>query len=137
MEDPGVEQNCICGAPGCWDKGDYSWLASNSGWHGEINGCQSSVFFIHGKKIREQRNIPEGFWPVSEMVELVRRWSEGLPNARFVMCFDTGGGDPGFWIDGVREPNAADWARLEECRTRQEGQDYREYERLKEKFSDG
>lgn len=127
-------ENCHCGAENCWDEGDYSWLSSNSGWGGEINGCDSLVFFIHGRKIREQRHLPEGDWPVSEMAELVKRWSEGLPNGRLVIMEDTGDGEPGFWIEGEREPNTEDWKRLDECRARQDEKDRREYERLQEKF---
>ena len=128
-------KNCSCGEDDCWDADDSSWLSSNSGWHGDINGCPSSVFFIHGKRIREQRHIPVGDWPVADMVELVRRWSEGLPGARLVMSHDTGGGEPGFWIEGVREPNAADMKRLEECRARQEEDDRITYARLKRKYA--
>ena len=127
-------KNCWCGAEDCWDKSDSSWLSSNSGWYGDINGCRSSVFFIHSKRIREQRHIPEGNWPVDQMLELVGRWSEGLPGARLVMSHDTGGGESGFWIEGEREPNAADMKRLGECRERQEGRDRDEYERLQHKY---
>ena len=129
-----MSENCSCGDAACWDKDDYSWLSSNSGWDGDINGCSSSVFFIHGRKIREQRHLPEGNWPVEQMFELVRRWSDGLPGARLVMTNDTGGGDAGFWIEGEREPNADDLSRLEECRERQSKEDRRNYERLQKKF---
>ena len=124
---------CTCGVADCWEADDYSWL--NAGWHGEINGCEASVFWIHGRKIREQRHIPEGSWPVADMVELVGRWSEGLPGARLQVCSDTGGGDAGFWIEGERDPNAEDTKRLEECRERQDKQDRRDYDRLKEKYA--
>jgi hypothetical protein len=111
-------KSCHCGAPDCWDKNDYSWLSSNSGWHGDINGCQSSVFFIHGKKIREQRHIPTGYFPVDEIPALFAKWSQGLPGARLTYSHDTGGGDWGLWIEGERDPNGEDWARLEAARER-------------------
>ena len=110
-------KKCFCGED-CWDANDHSWLSSNSGWHGDINGCQSSVFFIHGKKIREQRQIPYGSFSVAELPGLFSRWSDGLPNARVEFHEDTGGGDMGIWIEGVREPNDEDLGRLEEARAR-------------------
>ena len=128
-------ENCICGRSDCWDKGDYSWLASNSGWYGNINGCPSSVFFIHGKKIREQRHLPFGNWPISEMPALIALWAKGLPNGRLVICEDTGDGEQGFWIEGEREPNDTDNARLQECRERQDKRDQQEYKRLTDKYS--
>ena len=128
------ESNCFCGSQDCWDKDDYSWLASNSGWYGDINGCSSSVFFIHGKKIREQRHLPTGNWPISKIIELVAKWSEGLPNGRLVICEDTGDGDPGLWIEGERDPNDADLVRLQECRDRKKKEDLQELKRLTEKY---
>lgn len=125
----------MCGDPNCWDAGDYSWLASNSGWHGELHGCQTSIFFIHGRKIREQRHVPSGDWPLSQLPELLARWSTGLPNPRLAWYADTGDGDVGLWIEGEREPNEADNARLQEYRERQEREDRRVFERLKAKFA--
>ena len=128
----GEQRNCICGESDCWGMDDNAWL--DAGWGGVINGCSSSVFFIHGKRIREQRHIPEGNWPITEMLELVNHWAEGLPGSRLVMCADTGAGDPGFWIEGERDPNAEDLKRLEECRARRDRDDRRDYERLQRKF---
>jgi hypothetical protein len=129
-----AEKNCHCGAPECWSEDDTAWLASESGWHGDINGCQSSVFFIHGKKIREQRHVPEGSHRIAEMPALLERWSAGLPNASFVWLHDTGGGDAGLWIEGVRDPNEADIARLMQCRKRQLDNDRRELRWLQKRI---
>ncbi len=130
------EKTCICGAEDCWDRNDYSWLSSRSGWHGDVNGCPSSVFFIHGKKIREQRHIPYGEYPVASFPALLEHWAAGLPNARFFWCEDTGDGDSGLWIEGEREPNAADQDRLEQARTRERANAVRDYRSITEKFPD-
>ena len=111
-----TQKNCTCGMPDCWPANDFSWLSSNSGWHGNINGCHSSVFFIHGKKIREQRDVPEGTYDINALLNLLVRWSQGLPNPRLVHTHDTGDGDWGLWIEGEREPNDEDWKRLEQAR---------------------
>lgn len=125
--------NCFCGDPGCWDQADRSWVSCS--WHGIQHGCESSVFFIHGRKIREQRTIPPGELSVSEFATLLVEWSKGLPNPRVVVCFDSDGdGQKGFWIEGEREPNEEDAARLEQCRAMQEKNDRRELERLKRKY---
>ncbi len=128
-------ENCHCGAGECWDRGDYSWLSSNSGWWGDINGCQSSVFFIHGKKIREQRHLPEGEWPIATIGAQFAAWAEGLPGARLVHHSDTGAGEPGWWIEGEREPTDEDLKRLEEVRERMEKKERRELKHLQERYS--
>ena len=109
---------CICGKDDCWEPGDNAWLSSQSGWHGELHGTRASVFFIHGRMIREQRHIPYGSFAVSDLPRLIKQWSSGLPGARLEWMADTGGGDPGLWIEGMRQPEPADWARLEEARAR-------------------
>ena len=110
-------EKCWCGED-CWDSNDYSWLASNSGWFGDINGCESSVFFIHGKGIREQRRIPYGNYSLTELLALLPKWMDGLPNARLRWLFDTGDGECGLWIEGERKPNQDDVKRLEDVRIR-------------------
>ncbi len=111
-----AKEKCVCGAEDCWDINDYSWLSSRSGWCGDINGCHSSIFFIHGKKIREQRHIPCGSFPISVLHKLLDKWADGLPNAQLVWSEDTGDGESGLWIEGVREPNNDDKERLAELR---------------------
>ena len=128
------KKDCHCGEAECWDAGDYSWLSDRSGWHGDINGCDSSVFFIHGKRIREQRHIPEGQWPIAAIGAQFEVWAKGLPGARLVYMGDTGGGDPGWWIEGEREPNDDDLVRLQEARNKAEQEERRQLGRLLEKF---
>ena len=132
-----MQGKCTCGEADCWDADDYSWLSSNSGWRGTIHGCHTSIFFIHGKKIREQRHIPAGHWDIERATELLREWSRGLPNQILIWSHDTGDGDSDLWIDGIREPTAEDWQRLEECRAWQDQDDRRTYERLRRRFEAG
>lgn len=134
-EVPSTSGKCPCGALECWDVDDYSWVSSRSGWHGELHGCQTSVFFIHGKKIREQRHTPEGRWGLDEMLQLLIEWSRGLPDPVFIWDRDTGSGDAGFWIEGVREPNDEDIARLQECRDRRDAEDRRTLERIQRRLA--
>src|SRR3990167_11131360 len=117
---------CHCGADECWDKHDTAWLSSESGWHGEIDGCSVSVFFIHGKKIREQRHIPKQWGSVEDFIAKITRWSAGLTNPQFVYSLDTGDGDYGLWIEGIREPRPEDFVRLQEARARIRDQAQRE-----------
>ncbi len=125
---------CKCGEKDCWDEDDYSWLASKSGWHGTLHGCRTSVFFIHGKRIREQRHIPTGYYDVASLPALLAKWSEGLPNARLSWCQDTGDGDASLWIEGVRDPDSDDVRRLEECRERQRRDDTRSWYALVKRY---
>lgn len=126
---------CTCGASDCWDEGDYSWLASNSGWHGRLHGTEASVFFVHGKKIREQRRIPQAYgMPVEEFARNLLAWSAGLPEAKVMWMRDTGDGEADLWIEGVREPNADDWQRLREVKEREDANNRRELERLKRMY---
>ena len=99
-----------------WDKNDYDWLDDSANWHGDINGCYASVFYIHGKMIREQRHIPYGSFPIAKLPNLIMYWAEGLANARLEHHEDTGDGDSGWWIEGERPPNEKDAARLEQAR---------------------
>lgn len=132
-----AEGTCHCGAPECWDEGDYSWLGSRSGWHGKLHGTDASVFFIHGKKIREQRHIPETHgMPVEEFARKLREWSSGLPEPIVMWTRDSGGGDADLWIEGVREPNDADRHRLEEVKQREDAENRRQYERLRKSFGE-
>ncbi len=109
---------CDCGAGECWNEHDTAWLGSESGWYGDVDGCHTSIFFIHGKKIREQRSIPEQYGSVDEFIAKLRRWSIGLDNAHFIYTHDVGDGSPGTWIEGTREPHAEDTKRLVEARAR-------------------
>ncbi len=129
-----TSSKCMCGDSDCWPRDDYSWLSSRSGWSGDINGCPSSVFFIHGRKIREQRHIPEGSWSIAELAERLPMWANGLPDARLFWTSDTGGGDAGLWIEGVREPTAIDWKRLDEARARQDAEDRQTFTKLKARY---
>jgi hypothetical protein len=126
---------CSCGDPNCWTAGDYSWLYSQSGWFGVLHGCRTSIFFIHGRHIREQRTIPDGDYSLNDLPRLLEQWSTGLPNARLCWCRDTGDGDASLWIEGERQPEPADLERLEEARQRERTKDERELERLKEKLA--
>ncbi len=128
---------CHCGEKDCWDPGDYSWLASQSGWYGELHGTDAAVFFIHGKKIREQRSIKAGDYPVEDLPRLIAQWSTGLPNAYLSWSHDTGGGDCGLWIEGIREPNADDWVRLKEVQEREDKENRRKLEELKRRYESG
>jgi hypothetical protein len=131
-----MNETCFCGDLNCWPKNDHSWLSSNSGWHGDINGCQSNVFFIHGRKIREQRHIPYGSFAVADLPALFAKWSEGLPDARLLFMDDIGGGDPGIWIEGVREPTDADNSRLEEARARMRAKAVQDLDYIHRQFPD-
>ena len=128
------QQTCTCGEPDCWAADDYSWL--KAGWGGEISGCDAAVFFIHGKKIREQRHFPEGEWPIDTIGAQFAAWAQGLPGARLVYHSDTGDGEPGWWIEGEREPNDEDLKRLREVQDRTEGKERRELERLRGKYGE-
>jgi hypothetical protein len=102
-----------------WDSGDTSWLSSNSG----IYKDGVSVFFIAGGRIRHQADIPEGYHTVDEFFALVQERAVGLDDPRVVWTDDTGNGDPGLWVEGTREPNEEDLARLQAARDHQRLQD--------------
>ena len=61
-------------------------------------------------------------------------WANGLPDARLIWTSDTGGGDAGLWIEGVREPTAIDWKRLDEARGRQDAEDRQAFAKLKARY---
>lgn len=119
-------RNCLCGDPNCWDGDDHSWLSSRSGWNGNINGTQASIFFIHGRMIREQRHVPYGEWKIADIQSIFDRYSVGMPNPRLVWSQGSEDSDPSLWIEGEREPNADDLKRLQECRDREARDDERE-----------
>ena len=127
-----ITQNCHCGAPECWPENDYSWLSA--AWRGVINDCEASVFFIHGKMIREQRNLPTGTYNLASLSRLLAFWGAGLPEPHLCYSHDTGAGDWGLWIEGVRKPNDEDWARLEAVRQRDREEATRELARIHSRF---
>lgn len=132
-----MNNRCMCGLNNqdCWPSDDFAWLDSQSGWRGTFYGCQTSVFFIHGRKIREQRHVPAGRYDIAILPERFAEWARGLPNARLVWSRDTGDGDAGLWIEGERDADEDDLVRLREARERIERNDRREFERLKAKLS--
>jgi hypothetical protein len=99
-----------------------------------LHGCHAFVFFIHGRKIREQRQVPQGRWTIAQLHERLEQWSAELPNARLVWTQDTGDGDSGLWIEGEREPNEADWQRLREARAHQRRRDEEELARIQRRL---
>lgn len=127
-------KKCHCGEPDCWDDGDYTWLDSQSGWRGTVAGCGASVYFVHGKKIAEERHLPEFSGPLDAFIEKLREWSSGLSNPWINWSHDTGGGDAGFWLRDVRDPQEQDWTRLAEVRQRKEAGERIELERLSKKY---
>lgn len=104
-----------------WDKNDYSWLSSHSGLHEN----DTSIFFIHGGRIRHQAHLPHGYHPLEEFIAMLRERAVGLDEPMVFWLEDTGGGDCGLWVDGTRPPNDSDLARLQAARKRQRQDDER------------
>ncbi len=72
---------------------------------------------------------------LAQFARKLSEWSAGLPEPTVVWSHDTGDGDSGLWIEGVREPNAADLKRLEDCRRQQLQNDRRELGYLQERIA--
>lgn len=102
-----------------WEPGDYAWLSSASGLY--LDG--TSIFFIHGGRIRHQAHIPYGSYTVDEFAALLRDRAAGLDAPTVQWCEDTGGGNCGLWVEGTRPPNESDLARLHAARERQARED--------------
>ena len=102
-----------------WDRGDHAWLSSESG----IYKDGTSIFFIHGGRIRHQAHIPYGLYAVEEFCSMIRERAAGLDDPKVCWSEDTGGGDQGFWVEGTRLPNDEDLARLQVARNDQALQD--------------
>lgn len=103
-----------------WADQDYSWLSSQT--HLPDDG-----FFIHGGYIRHQRHIPYRDYTVDNFLALIKEFAEGLENVQVVVSEDTGSGDHGFWVEGVRPPNQTDVEALIEVRRRRDHEDERNY----------
>lgn len=115
-----------------WDRDDNAWLSSNSG----IYDGETSIFFIHGGRIRHQAHLPQGWHPVDEFCQMVHDRAEGLDDPRVVHLSDTGGGDAGLWVEGTRPPNDDDLARLHLARERQRRRDEIDARLLRERRPD-
>jgi len=113
-----------------WDERDFSWLSDKSG----IRKNNVSIFFIHGGRIRHQGDIPYGNYPIEAFIDLLRKLSEGLDNPLVMWVSDTGGGDPGFWVEGTRYPNNEDLERLRYARKRQEQKDRSDLASIKRRY---
>jgi hypothetical protein len=99
-----------------WGDGDYAWLNSESGLYDPET--QTSVFFIHGGRIRHQSHIPHGLYTLAEFQALWKQRAGRLDDPRLVWSEDTGDGDAGLWIEGTRAPDESDLARLQAARAR-------------------
>ena len=104
-----------------WRPGDYAWLSSESGIY--ENG--TSIFFIHGGRVRHQAHMPHGTYTREELLAWFDQAAEGLDQPYLYWCDDTGGGYPGLWLEGTRPPKAEDITRLQAARERQERNDER------------
>lgn len=93
-----------------WAPHDYAWLDAGV----SVDG--TSIFFIHGGRIRHQAHIPYGHYTVDDFTKLLRNRAKGLDDARVIWSADTGGGDSGFWVEGTRAPEVADLGRLTAAR---------------------
>lgn len=111
--------NCLCGEPDCWSDGDTTWLDERSSWRGTSHGCHASIYWVHGKKIAEERHIPAFSLPIADVALRLGEWCAGLQNPVLIWTHDAGGGDASLWIRDVRDPVASDWQRLREARARQ------------------
>ena len=99
-----------------WEPGDHSWLSSRSGTHRTSpDGGHTSVFFIHGGRIREQAHLPVGEFTLSRFQAMleVRALELDEPRVRVVAEED---GSVGLWVEGTRPPNAEDLERLRVAR---------------------
>lgn len=93
-----------------WDQNDFSWLDAGV-YHDGV-----SIFFIHGGRIRHQGHISYGYHSIEDFIATVRRLADGLDNPRVCWVEDTGGGDPGLWVEGTRPPREDDLERLHAAR---------------------
>ena len=110
-----------------WPDGEYSWLSSRSGLtREERDGGYTSIFFIHGGRIREQAHIPRGRHGIDSFVALVKRRTEGLEDAYVVWSRDTGDGDADLWVEGTRLPTEDDMRRLVAAQDEQKRSDEKE-----------
>lgn len=98
-----------------WPEGDYSWLASQSGLH--VDG--TSIFFIHGGRIRHQTHVPEGSYTLAEFTSLLAERMDGLDGPRVCWHLDTGNGEASLWVEGTRAPGPDDLNRLQAVRDQQ------------------
>ena len=115
-----------------WEQDDFSWLSSRSGIH--LDG--TSIFFIHGGRIRHQADLPTGHHPLEGFIALLRARAEGLDDPQVVWVNDTGDGDNGLWVEGTRAPVEADVVRLQAARDRQRRHDEIAYAELKKRHPD-
>jgi hypothetical protein len=113
-----------------WEPGDNAWLRSGVYENG------TSIFFIHGGKIRHQAHLPYGDYKPDEFASLIAERAKGLEDPIVRWEEDTGGGDPGLWVEGVRPPNKEDLARLQSARDRQRRRDRLEIARLRRQYPD-
>lgn len=102
-----------------WEPSDYTWLSSHSG----IYKDGTSIFFIHGGRIRHQAHIPHGRYDVEEFCQLLRDRAADLDESYVVWSGDTGDESADFWIEGTRAPNTEDFLRLQSARDRQKRDD--------------
>lgn len=115
-----------------WDDNDFSWLSSRSGIHKD----GTSIFFIHGGRIRHQARVPYGNYSVEEFCRLLQQRAEGLDDPIVRWMADTGGGDPGFWVEGTRAPNEEDLERLQHARDLQRRRDEIDARQLRKRRPD-
>jgi hypothetical protein len=102
-----------------WEEDDYAWLSSRSGIHKD----GTSIFFIHGGRIRHQAHIPHGNYSVDEFCQMVRERAEALDDADL-------------WVEGTRPPNEDDLLRLQAARDRQRRHDDLEARELRRRRPD-
>jgi len=106
-----------------WADHDYSWLSTHT-------MLPNSSFFIHGGYIRHQHHLPWGDYSIESFCDLIKRLGEGLEQATVSLCEDTGGGDPGFWVEGIRPPTIDDVEALEQTRKRRDRDDKVTYDAI-------
>ena len=112
-----------------WGEHDFSWLSSQT-------QLPDEAFFIHGGHVRHQRHIPWGEYSVQDFIALVQRMGEGIENATVILSQDTGGGDPGFWVEGTRPPQIEDVEALIQTRKRRDRQDDHDYKAILKRHPD-
>jgi hypothetical protein len=107
-----------------WPEDDFSWLTSKSGLtRNEPDGGVTSIFFIHGGRIREQAHIPEGRHGLDTFIEALRSRATGLDDPCIVISYSEDG--TSLWLEGTRMPREDDIHRLEAARERQRKEDDR------------
>ena len=99
-----------------WDDDDYSWLASQL-------SLLDDGFFIHGGYIRHQKHIDHGDYSLEEFISKVRQLAVGLARPMVRWMDDTGGGDEGLWVEGIRSPIQQDVEALAKVRRRKDSED--------------